>query len=423
MMSGVPIGGSIAAVVGIVDASRRSAGSSMYLFAFSGFVLLAARSSRCSRSRRRWLRAQGRVRRGRRRRAPLRRRAWSSDTGPEHRPGFRTILRPPFARCHRAVRAGPVATLLAWYGLGTWLPKLMAGDARFDLGQPADLPARPQPRRRRRVRSSPPGPPPASARCPAPSARRPSAAAGLAFLVTYPSSVTLVYAALILAGVGTHGTQCLIISAVATPLPGPAAAAPRWASSSASAASAPSPPRSSAAGCSPPGSASAPTSSPSRGPRPRRPCLLLASPAPRHPARLDPRGRRRARPLTPTRTTRRRHAMTTSTDRLPGPDRRRGLARPAHPDARARAALPRLRAGAAGAALDRDRRPDAAAPAVQGARRTSGAGTTCCRWPSEAGRHRARWAAAASAAPSRWPTRRWAAGPSRRRRCGPRSST
>jgi AAHS family benzoate transporter-like MFS transporter len=46
-----------------------------------------------------------------------------------------------------------------------------------------------------------------------------AAAAGLAFLVTYPSSATAVYAALILAGVGTHGTQCLIIAAVASHYP------------------------------------------------------------------------------------------------------------------------------------------------------------------------------------------------------------
>jgi len=37
--------------------------------------------------------------------------------------------------------------------------------------------------------------------------------------VTYPSSAALVYGALILAGVGTHGTQCLIISSVATHYP------------------------------------------------------------------------------------------------------------------------------------------------------------------------------------------------------------
>jgi AAHS family benzoate transporter-like MFS transporter len=41
----------------------------------------------------------------------------------------------------------------------------------------------------------------------------------LAFLLTYPTDATPIYAALILAGVGTHGTQCLIIAAVATHYP------------------------------------------------------------------------------------------------------------------------------------------------------------------------------------------------------------
>jgi MFS transporter, AAHS family, benzoate transport protein len=45
------------------------------------------------------------------------------------------------------------------------------------------------------------------------------AAVGLAFLLTYPSTLLPIYAALILAGVGTHGTQCLIIAAVANHYP------------------------------------------------------------------------------------------------------------------------------------------------------------------------------------------------------------
>jgi AAHS family benzoate transporter-like MFS transporter len=46
-----------------------------------------------------------------------------------------------------------------------------------------------------------------------------AAALGLAFLLTYPSDLLPVYGALILAGVGTHGTQCLIIAAVADHYP------------------------------------------------------------------------------------------------------------------------------------------------------------------------------------------------------------
>ena len=46
-----------------------------------------------------------------------------------------------------------------------------------------------------------------------------AASLGLAFLLTYPTSLAPIYAALILAGIGTHGTQCLIIAAVATHYP------------------------------------------------------------------------------------------------------------------------------------------------------------------------------------------------------------
>ena len=216
MMSGVPIGGSIAAVVGIV-AIPELGWQSMYLFAFSGFVLLALIVALLPESPS-WLRAHGRVRDA----VEVERRfgvAVVEDAGPRHRPGFRTILSPPFVGATVLFALASIATLLAWYGLGTWLPKLMAGDGRFDLGSnpltfllALNLGA---------VAGSGITAWAATRIGPLPSAIGAAAvaAAGLAFLVTYPSSVTLVYAALILAGVGTHGTQCLIISAVATHYP------------------------------------------------------------------------------------------------------------------------------------------------------------------------------------------------------------
>ena len=69
----------------------------------------------------------------------------------------------------------------------------------------------------------------------------------------------------------------------------------------------------------------------------------------------------------------------------PGPAHHRRRAGPAHPDAGARGALPRLREGAARPAVDRDRRPDAAAPAVQAPPRTCGGGRTCCELADQAG--------------------------------------
>lgn len=216
MMSGVPIGGSVAAVLGI-GAIPHLGWQSMYLFAFSGVVLLALVVALLPESPG-WLRAHGRVAEA----VAVERRFGLPSvehTGHHHRPGIRTILRPPFVGATVLFALASVATLLAWYGLGTWLPKLMAGDGRFDLGSnpltfllALNLGA---------VAGSVVTAWAATRIGPLPSAvgAAATAAAGLAFLVTYPSSVTLVYAALILAGVGTHGTQCLIISAVATHYP------------------------------------------------------------------------------------------------------------------------------------------------------------------------------------------------------------
>ena len=216
MMSGVPIGGSVAAVVGI-NAIPALGWQSMYLFAFSGVVLLGLVVALLPESPG-WLRAHGRAAEA----VEVEHRfgvAVVEHTATQHRPGLRTILEPPFVGATVVFALASIATLLAWYGLGTWLPKLMAGDARFDLGGnpltfllALNLGA---------VAGSVATAWAATRIGPLPSAvfAAAAAAAGLAFLVTYPSSVALVYAALIVAGVGTHGTQCLIISAVATHYP------------------------------------------------------------------------------------------------------------------------------------------------------------------------------------------------------------
>jgi AAHS family benzoate transporter-like MFS transporter len=102
--------------------------------------------------------------------------------------------------------------------LGTWLPKLMASDERFDLGKPLSF-----------LLALNLGAVIGSFLTawlgvkfgPLKSAVGAAAAAslGLAFLLTYPTSLAPIYGALILAGIGTHGTQCLIIAAVATHYP------------------------------------------------------------------------------------------------------------------------------------------------------------------------------------------------------------
>jgi len=130
--------------------------------------------------------------------------------------GFGALLGPHFRNISILFALATMFTLLAWYGLGTWLPKLMQGEGT-DLGSaltfalalnlgavvgsfvtawgavrfgtiPASIVA--------------------------------AAIAGGALLALLAGPpVALVYVIFVLAGVGTHGTQCLIIAAVASHYP------------------------------------------------------------------------------------------------------------------------------------------------------------------------------------------------------------
>jgi AAHS family benzoate transporter-like MFS transporter len=218
MMSGVPIGGSAAALLGLwllPEFGWRS----MYAVAFVAVVVLLPVCVLFLPESPTWLRAHGRVAEGERIEARYGLTHDPSDhSDEEHAPGFGTILRGRWLRPTILFAAATVATLFAWYGLGTWLPKLMGSDARFDMGKPlyfllalnigavlgSIITAWAG------VRFGP-----------LKSAVGAAAAAslGLAFLLTYPTDVLPIYAALIVAGVGTHGTQCLIIAAVASHYP------------------------------------------------------------------------------------------------------------------------------------------------------------------------------------------------------------
>lgn len=217
MMSGVPIGGSIAALAAI-PVLPSLGWQTMYLFAFSGFVLLALTYFWLPESPT-WLRAHGHPERAEEIELRYGISHAAHESLEDHHPSIRTILRPRFALATGLFSLATIATLFAWYGLGTWLPRLMGSDGRFDLGSnpltfllALNVGA---------VAGSAVTAYAATKIGPLPSAigAALAAAAGLAFLLTYPSSVTAVYAALILAGVGTHGTQCLIIAAVASHYP------------------------------------------------------------------------------------------------------------------------------------------------------------------------------------------------------------
>jgi AAHS family benzoate transporter-like MFS transporter len=218
MMSGVPIGGSVAALLGLWMLPEFG-WRSMYAVAFAAVLILLPVCFTLLPESPTWLRAHGRPDEAERIEEKYGLAHDPSDHSHEdHAPGFGTILRGQWLRPTVLFAAATVATLFAWYGLGTWLPKLMGSDPRFDMGKPLyfllalNLGA---------VLGSVVTAWAGVRFGPLKSAIGAAAVAalGLAYLLTYPSDVLPIYAAIILAGVGTHGTQCLIIAAVASHYP------------------------------------------------------------------------------------------------------------------------------------------------------------------------------------------------------------
>ncbi len=195
MMSGVPIGGSIAAVAGI-PLIPAFGWPVMFLVAAVALLVVVPLGIR-----------------------------FLPETLPETRPaaknahqtgGFKSILRAPYLGMSLLFAISTLVTLFAWYGLGTWLPNLMQlagynlGSAltfalALNLGAVVGSVATAWAGTRF-------GPIPTAIAAAA------VAAVALAVLVAGPP-VGLVYLMLVLAGVGTHGTQCLIIAAVASHYP------------------------------------------------------------------------------------------------------------------------------------------------------------------------------------------------------------
>lgn len=190
MMSGVPIGGSIAAISGIVIIPAWG-WQGMFLVGVLPLVFLV----------------------------PLGMKVLPDLPVAPAEPGgsgFRAILRAPYLAMSVVFAVATMATLFAWYGLGTWLPGLMQ-QAGYNLGSAltfaltlnlgAVVGSLLTAWAGDRFGSLPTGVVAA-------------AVAGLALLtiVTTPP-VAVVYLMLVLAGIGTHGTQCLIIAAVANQYP------------------------------------------------------------------------------------------------------------------------------------------------------------------------------------------------------------
>ena len=208
MMSGVPIGGSIAALVGI-QLIPAFGWQAMFLVAVLALVIvvplglkylpetLAPVSAADS--------TKGKAGKAARKTAVA-----------KEPSGFSSLLRAPYLGISMLFAVATIATLFAWYGLGTWLPNLMQL-AGYNLGSALtfalalNLGA---------VAGSVITAWAGTRFGPIPTAIAAAAVAAVALVVLVSGPpVAVVYLMLVLAGVGTHGTQCLIIAAVASHYP------------------------------------------------------------------------------------------------------------------------------------------------------------------------------------------------------------
>lgn len=206
MMSGVPIGGSIAALVGI-QLIPAFGWESMFLVAVLALLVVVPLGLKYLPETLAPASAQEKAAR----------KASGKDKAGQEPAGFASLLRAPYLGVSILFAVATIATLFAWYGLGTWLPNLMQlagynlGSAltfalALNLGAVAGSVITAWAGTRF-------GPVPTAIAAAA------VAAGALVILVAGPP-VGVVYFMLVLAGVGTHGTQCLIIAAVAGHYPG-----------------------------------------------------------------------------------------------------------------------------------------------------------------------------------------------------------
>jgi AAHS family benzoate transporter-like MFS transporter len=201
MMSGVPIGGSLAALAGI-PLIPAFGWPVMFLVAVLALAVVIPLGLRYLPET---LPPAG-----------VTRLAAGSTTSEKRPAGFGSLLRAPFLGMSVLYAVATLVTLFAWYGLGTWLPNLMQL-AGYNLGSALtfalalNLGA---------VVGSVATAWAGTRFGPAPTAVAAAAVAAVALLVLVAGPpVTVVYLMLVLAGVGTHGTQCLIIAAVASHYP------------------------------------------------------------------------------------------------------------------------------------------------------------------------------------------------------------
>ena len=191
MMSGVPLGGSIAALIGI-PVIPEWGWRPMFAFALIALVVLVPLALKFLPDNKVVVTESG------------------------TKVGFGALLGSGYRTISILFALVTMFTLLAWYGLGTWLPKLIQGSGT-DLGSALTFALALNLGavagsfvtawggvRFGTIRTS--------------IVAALIAGVALLLLLTNPP-VALVYVIFVLAGVGTHGTQCLIIAAVATYYP------------------------------------------------------------------------------------------------------------------------------------------------------------------------------------------------------------
>lgn len=129
----------------------------------------------------------------------------------EKAPGFGSLFAPEYRAVTVWFALATFVTLLAWYGLGTWLPRLMQQDG-YDLGASLNFTLA---LNIGAVIGSVVTAWAGDRFGPVISGSVAAGVAGLALLLLLVGPpVVAIYAILVLAGVGTHGTQILIIAAV-----------------------------------------------------------------------------------------------------------------------------------------------------------------------------------------------------------------
>jgi MFS transporter, AAHS family, benzoate transport protein len=205
MMSGVPIGGSLAALLGIPMIPALG-WPSMFLVAAVALVIVVPLGFIYLPET---LASEDRARKGSATSA--------ASTAPERVGGYAGLLRQPYLLVSIMFALATLATLFAWYGLGTWLPRAMES-LGYNLGSAltfslslnvgavvGSIVTAWAGDRFGAVKSGVVA----------------AALAGVALLaLLFSPPVWLVYIILMVAGVGTHGTQCLIIAAVSNHYPG-----------------------------------------------------------------------------------------------------------------------------------------------------------------------------------------------------------